>query len=118
MIIGLGIGIIAGVLSGIFGIGGGIIIVPLLTLLLGFHQSKSVGTSLASMLLPVGILAVIKYAKNSDVDFKIAAMIAVGIFIMAFVGARISLSIGETWVSRLFGILLILLGARYIFFAK
>ncbi len=113
-VIGLGIGTIAGTLAGIFGIGGGIVIVPMLAAFLKFAPSRAIGTSLAAMLLPVGILAVIRYAKSGDVDFKVASAIGVGIFIMAFVGAHIGLSVGNTWVSRGFGVLLVLVGIKFL----
>jgi hypothetical protein len=112
--VGLLIGSVAGVLAGIFGIGGGIVIVPMLVFLLKFTPSKAIGTSLASMLLPVGILAVWRYSKVGDVDFKVATAIAVGIFILAFVGAHVGLSVGGTWVSRGFGLLLLAVGIKFI----
>lgn len=112
---GLFIGAVAGMLAGLFGIGGGIVIVPMLITFLKFAPSKAVGTSLAAMLLPVGILAVWKYAKVGDVDFRIAAALAVGIFGMAYVGAHVGLSIGDTWVSRGFGVLLLLVGLKFLF---
>lgn len=115
ILIGLLIGSVAGILAGLFGIGGGIVIVPMLVFFLKFAPSKAVGTSLAAMLLPVGILAVWKYAKVGDVDFRVAGAIGVGIFLMAYVGAHIGLSIGGTWVSRGFGILLLVVGIRFLF---
>jgi uncharacterized membrane protein YfcA len=118
MFIGLIIGLIAGLLAGLFGIGGGIIIVPFLTSFLKFSQSKAVGTSLAALLLPVGLLAVWKYAKRGDVDFKVAGMIAIGIFVMALVGANFGLAIGDRWLARLFGILLVVVGVKFLIFAK
>lgn len=114
LLIGLSIGSIAGILSGLFGIGGGIVIVPMLVAFLKFAPSKAVGTSLAAMLLPVGIMAVWKYAKVGDVDFRVASALALGIFFMAYVGAHLGLSIGNTWVSRGFGVLLLLVGIKFI----
>lgn len=114
LLIGLSIGAVAGILAGLFGIGGGIVIVPMLMAFLKFVPSKAVGTSLAAMLLPVGIMAVWKYAKVGDVDFKVASALAVGIFFMAYVGAHIGLNIGNTWVSRGFGVLLVLVGIKFI----
>jgi uncharacterized membrane protein YfcA len=118
MLIGLGIGMIAGLLAGLFGIGGGIIIVPALVFFGKFSQAKAVGTSLAAMVLPVGILAVWKYAKQGDVNFKVAAMVGLGLFVMAFFGAKLGLSIGDKWVARAFGGLLLLIGLKFIFFTK
>lgn len=114
ILIGLLIGSAAGMLAGLFGLGGGIIIVPMLIAFLKFAPSKAVGTSLAAMLLPVGILAVWKYAKVGDVDFKIAGAMAIGIFIMAYVGAHIGINVGNAWVSRGFGVLLLLVGVKFL----
>lgn len=114
ILIGLLIGATAGMLAGLFGIGGGIVIVPMLIFFLKFTPGKAIGTSLAAMLLPVGILAVMKYAGRGDVDFKIASAMAVGIFVMAFVGAHVGLSIGGTWISRGFGVLLLLVGLKFV----
>ena len=114
VLIGLFIGGVVGILAGIFGIGGGIVIVPMLIFFLKFAPSKAVGTSLAAMLLPVGILAVMKYAKVGDVDFKIATAMAIGIFVMALVGAHIGLSVGGSLVSRGFGVLLLIVGLKFL----
>ena len=114
VLIGLLIGTVAGMLAGLFGIGGGIVIVPMLITFLKFAPSRAVGTSLAAMLLPVGILAVWKYAKAGDVDFRVAFSMALGIFVMAYVGAHVGLNIGNTWVSRGFGVLLLLVGLKFV----
>ncbi len=114
LVVGLLIGSIAGILAGLFGIGGGIVIVPMLIAFLKFAPSKAVGTSLAAMLLPVGIMAVWKYSKAGDVDFKVASALAIGIFFMAYIGAHLGLTIGNTWVSRGFGVLLLLVGIKFI----
>ena len=111
---GLGIGSIAGLLSGLFGIGGGIVIVPMLALFLKFPTSKAVGTSLAAMLLPVGIMAVIRYAKAGEVDFKVSTAIGVAIFVMAGIGAAVGLNVGSVWVNRGFGVLLVLVGLKFL----
>lgn len=113
--VGLFIGATAGMLAGLFGIGGGIVIVPMLIFFLKFTPGRAIGTSLAAMLLPVGILAVMKYAKSGDVDYRVAMAMAVGIFIMAFVGAHIGLSVGGTWISRGFGALLLFVGFKFLF---
>lgn len=112
--IGLLIGSVAGILAGLFGIGGGIVIVPMLIFLLKFTPGKAIGTSLAAMLLPVGILAVIKYAEAGDVDYRVAAAMALGIFIMALVGTHIALNVGGTWISRGFGVLLLAVGMKFV----
>jgi uncharacterized membrane protein YfcA len=114
VLVGLFIGSVAGILAGLFGIGGGIVIVPMLIFFLKFAPSKAIGTSLAAMLLPVGILAVMKYWKAGDVDFKIAAAMGLGIFVMAFVGTHIALNVGGTWISRGFGLLLLFVGFKFL----
>ena len=115
LITGFGIGSIAGVLSGLFGIGGGIIIVPLLTLLLRFSPSKSVGTSLAAMLLPAGIIATYKYFKAGEADLKVAGAIGLAMLVTSGLGATIGLSIGNAWISRGFGVLLVIVGVKFLF---
>ncbi len=112
--IGLLIGSVAGTLAGLFGIGGGIVIVPMLIFFLKFAPGKAIGTSLAAMLLPVGILAVMKYAKAGDVDYGVAAAMALGIFVMAFVGTHIALNLGGNWISRGFGVLLLVVGLKFL----
>ena len=109
------LGTFSGVLAGLFGIGGGIIIVPMLIFFLKFSSSKAIGTSLTSMLLPVGILAVMKYYKSGDVDLKVGLAIAAGIFVTAFFGAKLGLSLGNVWVTRGFGVLLLLVSLKLIF---
>ncbi len=114
LLIGLLIGGIAGTLSGLLGIGGGIVIVPMLTSFLGFSPSKAIGTSLAAMLLPVGVMAVRRYAQEGNVDFRVAGMMALGIFLMALVGANANLALGAAWVSRIFGLLLVGVGIKFL----
>ena len=73
------VGIAAGILGGLVGVGGGIIIVPSLVYFLSFSQKSAQGTSLGLLLLPVGILGVLQYYKQGHVDFKIVGLIAIGI---------------------------------------
>jgi uncharacterized membrane protein YfcA len=74
----------------------------------------AIGTSLASLLLPVGALAVLRYAKADEVDFKVAVAIAVALAVAAPLGASIALGVGERWLTRIFGVLLIALGIRFL----
>jgi uncharacterized protein len=109
------IGITAGVCSGLFGIGGGVIIVPLLVFLLGFAQKSATGTSLIALLLPVGILGVREYYRAGAINsanIKIGLMISVGMFFGALIGAKISLSLDAKTLSRAFAIFLVLVAAR------
>lgn len=111
----LTIGIIAGILSGFFGIGGGIIIIIFLTLL-GFSQHKAQGTSLAAFIVPVGfILAFLEYYRSGNVDIKAAIIIAIGLAFGSYIGAYLANRISSFWLSKLFGVFLILMAIRMIF---
>lgn len=106
MLIGLLTGVAAGVLSGLFGIGGGVVIVPALIVALGFTQHKAQGTSLAALLLPVGALGAYKYYQDKNVDINAALGIAIGLFAGALVGANIAASLDPTTMRRCFSVFL------------
>jgi uncharacterized membrane protein YfcA len=107
-------GLAAGLLSGLFGIGGGALIIPALVLVFGFTQHKAQGTSLVALLLPVGILGVIRYCKADNVDWIAGLIIAGGLLLGAYFGAGWTQKLNEVWLKRAFGIFFILLGIRYI----
>lgn len=111
----LGVGFGAGIISGLFGVGGGIVIVPALVGLLHFDQKEAVATSLGALLLPVGLPAVITYYQNGAFDIATAVMVAIGLVFGAFVGARITLSLPSKTVKRLYGLFLLFVGLRFIF---
>ncbi|MHB8892209.1 MAG: sulfite exporter TauE/SafE family protein [Candidatus Limnocylindrales bacterium] len=106
------IGLVGGVLSGLFGIGGGLVIVPGLIILAGFSAAKAAGTSLAALLLPVGLLGAIEYYRAGQVDMRAAVVIAVGLLLGAYLGARIGTSLDPVIAQRAFGIFLLVVGAR------
>lgn len=106
------IGLAGGVLSGLFGIGGGLVIVPGLILLLGMTPKQAAGTSLAALLLPVGILGAIEYWRAGYIDVRLALLLAVGILIGAFIGARVAIGLPNELIQRAFGVLLVLIGVR------
>jgi uncharacterized membrane protein YfcA len=112
------IGIAAGFLGGMVGIGGGLIIVPALVLLLGITQHNAQGISLTMMLFPVGILGVINYYKRGYVDFRYAALIAVGFLLGSYIGSKFSLSLPEDTVKKVFAILMIILAIRMLLTGK
>jgi len=114
----LAIGLIAGVLSGMFGIGGGLIIVPALLFLVKMQQFEALGTSLAALIPPVGLLGAIEYYRNGHINLKYAALIAFGLFIGAYFGARITLSLSPDLVRRMYAIFLLIVAARILFFGK
>src|SRR6185369_9739847 len=102
------IGVIAGMLSGLVGIGGGLVIVPALVYFLGMSQHSAQGTSLALILLPVGILAVLSYYKQGHVDMKVVGLLAVGFVAGSYFGSKIALSLSQEAVKKIFAVLMIL----------
>lgn len=111
-------GVAAGMLGGMVGIGGGIIIVPALIYFLGFSQFKAQGTSLALLLFPVGILGVWQYYKQGQVDFSVVAIIAAGFILGSLLGSRISLSMPQETVKKVFACILILIALKMLFLDK
>ena len=112
------IGVAAGMLGGMVGVGGGIIIVPCLVYFLGMSQLNAQGTSLALILLPVGILGVIQYHKQGYVDYKVVLMLALGFVLGSFFGSKISLSLPQETVKKFFAILMILIAIKMLFLDK
>jgi uncharacterized protein len=106
----VGIGMTAGVLSGLFGIGGGLVIVPCLMLFAGFTQLTANGTSLAVLVMPVGVAAVFNYYRNGHVDFKAALVIAASLFIAAAVSSHFVQRINPACLRIVFGILTVIMG--------
>ncbi len=113
----LGLGLIAGTLSGMFGIGGGTILIPGLVFLAGLTQHEAQGTTLAIMLLPIGLLAVIKYWQSGNVRFDIAAFICIGFLIGGLLGAYVAVGLPNLILKKAFGIFLMIV-AVYMIFAK
>lgn len=109
----LGVGLSAGILSGMFGIGGGIVIVPALAGLMHMDQKLAVGTSLGALLLPVGLGAVIQYYNAGKLDIVVAIPVAVGLVTGALFGARIALGMSAKTVKRLYGIFLFFVALRF-----
>ncbi len=112
------IGLAAGMLGGLVGVGGGIIIVPALVYFLSFSQKTAQGTSLGLLLLPVGILGVLQYYKQGHVDFKIVGFIAVGFLAGSYFGSKIALSLSQDTVKKIFALLLILVAIKILVFDK
>ena len=109
------IGLSAGILSGLFGIGGGVLIVPALVYGLGFPQKLATGTSLAILLPPVGIAAVFEYYKNGDVDIRAALIIAAMVLVGGWLGAQVSSQLDSKTIKSMFGVFLIVLGGYVVF---
>lgn len=108
----LATGLLAGVLSGMFGIGGGLIIVPALVFIGKMSQRTAVGTSLGALLLPVGALGVYAYWREGNVDVRAAMWIALGMFVGAYGGATIAQMISDSSLKRAFAVLLVLVAGR------
>jgi len=100
------IGFASGTLSGLIGIGGGVIIVPALVFFLGFNQQAAQGTSLGLLLLPVGILAVINYYNKGFIDVKIVGIMFLAFVIGGWVGSKLALQISEEALKKIFAIVL------------
>ena len=104
------IGLVAGILSGIFGIGGGIVIVPALIYLLGFSQHKATGTSLAVLLPPIGIAAVLEYYQHDNVDLSAALIIAAASILGAWLGSLFASRLSGPMLRLAFGVFVVAMG--------
>ena len=113
MLIYLAIGVVAGVLSGIFGIGGGIVIVPALIYLARFPTLTATGTSLGALAIPVGIvLGAWAYYRNGHVDIRASLLIAVGLAVGAYFGANLAQYAGGHVVKKAFAVFLVGIAVR------
>jgi len=106
------VGTLAGVFAGMFGIGGGLIIVPALALLYGMKQHAAVGTSLGALLLPVGALSAWVYWRNGNVNVKYSVLLAAGLLVGAFVGAKLVEPVSDVTLRRMFGAFLLIVSVR------
>lgn len=112
IIVLLVIGLSAGILSGMVGVGGGIIIVPALVYFLSFSQQQAQGTSLFLLLLPTGIFAVMNYYKAGYVDWKVALIISSTFLLGGFIGSKLAISIDQNMVKKIFAVFVVLVGLR------
>lgn len=106
------IGILAGVLSGLVGVGGGIIMVPLLVLFFGFTQHEAQGTSLAVLVVPVTAVAVYNYYQEGQINLKYAAIIAVFFVIGSVAGSKFALTLDQKMLKKIFAIVLLLIAGK------
>jgi uncharacterized membrane protein YfcA len=106
------LGLLAGVISGLFGVGGAVVIIPGLVLIAKLPQHTAHGTSLAALLLPVGLLGVLEYSKRQQVHWGYAAVVAVGLLIGAYFGARLAGSISDVTLRKAFGGFLLLISVK------
>ena len=109
------LGLAAGVLSGLVGIGGGILIIPALVFLFGFTQQTAQGTTLALMVPPIGILAAWTYYNQGYVDLKAAGLICLGFVVGGWLGAKLAVSIPKELLQKIFGVFLLLVSLKMLF---
>ena len=111
------IGLLAGILSGLVGVGGGILMIPLLIMFLGLTQHQAQGTALFAMLPPIGILAAMNYYKEGFVKWEYAAVIALTFVVGGYFGSKLSISLPAQTVRKVFGVIM-LIGAIKLIFSK
>ena len=115
--LGVLIGLIGGILSGLTGLGGGFIMVPLLVYLFGMTQHAAQGTSLAVLLPPLGLLAFLQYYRNGHVDVQVAVLVALGFFVGGYVGGSLAQMIPGPLLRKGFAVAMALI-ALDMFFRK
>jgi len=111
------IGLLAGILSGLVGVGGGILMIPLLIMFLGLTQHQAQGTALFAMLPPIGILAAMNYYKEGFVKWEYAAVMALTFVVGGYFGSKLSINLPDQTVRRVFGVIM-LIGAIKLIFSK
>ena len=111
------IGLLAGILSGLVGVGGGILMIPLLIMFLGLTQHQAQGTALFAMLPPIGILAAMNYYKEGFVKWEYAAVIALTFVVGGYFGSKLAISLPNQTVRKVFGVIM-LIGAIKLIFSK
>lgn len=108
----IAIGLIAGTLSGLIGIGGGVVIVPALVMFMGFSQQAAQGTSLGLMLLPIGILAVMNYYNKGYIDVKVVGVMVIAFVIGGYIGSKWALALPQETLKKIFAVILFYTGIR------
>lgn len=112
------IGLAAGLLGGLLGLGGAIIMIPAMVMFLGYSQQTAQGTALIMMVLPVGALAAYQYYENGYVEMKAALIMAVFFFVGGYFGARFATHIPQEILKKLFAVMLIILAVKMLFLEK
>lgn len=112
------IGLVAGFISSMAGIGGGVVIVPALVFLFGFNQKMAQGTSLAMLALPVAAVGAFNYYKQGQVNWKIALMMAGTFVIGGYLGSKVALGLSPVILKKIFALLIMAIAIKYLFFDK
>lgn len=110
----IGLGLVAGIFAGMFGIGGGTILIPALVFLFGLTQHQAQGTTLAIMIPPIGLLAALRYYYSGNVKLGMAGFICIGFFIGGLIGANLVQNLSDPLLKRLFGVFLLFVSLRMI----
>lgn len=111
LVTGLALGLIAGVAAGLFGIGGGLIVVPILVLAYGLDQKTATGTSLFAIMWPVGILGVLEYYKRGEMRPGLGVLISIGMILGTYIGSRIVAGLSQANLQKLYAVFLIVVGS-------
>jgi uncharacterized membrane protein YfcA len=101
------VGLVVGFSSGIVGVGGGVFVIPILVFLFGFSQKMAQGTSLAMLLPPVGILAVLEYYRSGNINVNVAIILALGYLFGAYFGSSLAVTLSNDMLKKIFGVLLL-----------
>jgi uncharacterized protein len=109
------LGLLAGVISGLIGIGGGVIIVPALIFWFGLSQHEAQGTTLAMLVPPVGLLAAWTYYRQGYVNFQVAAFLCVGFFLGGLLGAKLAIRLSNVLLEKVFGFVMLAIAFKMIF---
>lgn len=112
------IGLLAGILSSMVGIGGGIVIVPCLVLFFGFSQHLAQGTTLAMLAIPVSIAGAYSYYQKGMVDIKVAMILAIGFVVGGYFGGKVAVNIPPLLIKKIFAFILILIAFKFLFIDK
>lgn len=108
------LGLLAGIFSGLVGIGGGVLIVPALVLLFGMSQHTAQGTTIAMLVLPVGIAAAWMYHRQGMVDVSAAALLAAGFVVGSGIGARFAVALPPGTLEKIFGAAMMVIGLKMV----
>jgi hypothetical protein len=109
----IALGLLVGAISGLAGIGGGVLLIPALVIFFGLTQHQAVGTSLAVMVPPVTLAAAIEYYRRGHVDLKITLILTAAVFLGSWATARFAHQVPEVWLRRIFGVVLLFVSLRF-----
>lgn len=114
----LAVGLAAGFLSSLVGIGGGVVVVPAMVLIFGMSQKSAQGTTLAMLSFPVALVGAYQYYKAGNVDWKIAAMLALTFMVGGYLGSKLVVSLDISIVKKIFAVMMLIVAFKYLFLDK